>query len=547
MRRFSLLLVCVIVLSAAFRHLPPASAQTSNAPRLVVMLVVDQMRADYLEAPKVPWRGGFQRFANEGAVFEHGEYPYLNTVTCAGHATIGTGTYPKTHGMVLNGWYDRERKASTACTDDGEARHISYGREARSGTSGRLLLAPTLADELRGQKPGTRVVALSLKARSAIGLAGHAGNAVTWVDDGAAAFVTSRAFGDDLVVPMAEFLKRDPLEADAKKLWTLRDDRATYKYPDSSVGARPQQSRTGLFPHRIGGATATPTAAPFFTLWQASPYSDAYLERMAEAMIDAFALGQREGTDFLGVSLSALDLVGHAYGPESREIEDHLRRLDDTIGAFMSALDQKVGRNNWVLGFSSDHGVAQVSVMSGGGRITTDDIRDRIEETLTVKFGARNEKEGGYVSSVTFNYVYLAPGVFDRLRADATAYAELERALLGIPGMDRVFRSDRLSDNPSDRTMRAAALSQVPARSGDLILASKPNWYFSPRGDGAGTTHGTAHPYDRHVPLILIGRGIKPGRYAQAASPADIAPTLAQLAGVKLPKAEGRVLREALK
>ena len=122
----------------------------------------------------------------------------MNTVTCAGHATIGTGTFPHTHGMVLNGWYDRERKASVTCTEDAEARHISYGREARSGNSARLLQAPTLADEMRAQRPGTRVVTLSLKPRSAIGLAGHGGTAVTWVDDGAATFVTSRAYSDDL-------------------------------------------------------------------------------------------------------------------------------------------------------------------------------------------------------------------------------------------------------------------------------------------------------------------------------------------------------------
>jgi hypothetical protein len=533
----------VAALWAAHPHIPGAAQ--GAAPPLAVILVVDQLRSDYLENPKVPWRAGFRRLLAEGARFVDAEYPYMNTVTCAGHATIGTGTYPRTHGMVLNGWYDRERRASIACTDDAAARHISYGREARSGSSGRLLLAPTLADELRSQRPGARIVSLSLKARSAIGLAGHGGTAVTWVDDGAANFVTSRAYADDLVGPVAQFLKRDPFEADAKKTWTLRDEPSTYRYPDASVGARPQQLRTGLFPHRIGALKGT--EAPFFTLWQSSPYSDAYLERFAEALIDAFELGRRDATDFLGVSLSALDLVGHAFGPESREVEDHMRRLDDTIGAFVAALDQKVGRDRWVLAFSSDHGVAPIAVASGGGRITTDDARDRIEEVLLTRYGRRTEKEGAYVASVTFNYVYLAAGVWDRLRGDAATYAEVERALLGVPGMDRVLRADRLSDSPSDSVMRAAALSQFPARSGDLILVGRQNWYFGPRGDAAGTTHGTWHPYDRRVPVILLGSGITPGRFTQAATPADIAPTLAHVLGVRMSKTEGRVLREALK
>jgi predicted AlkP superfamily pyrophosphatase or phosphodiesterase len=524
-------------------HGTTSRAQAPTSPRLVVIVVVDQMRTDYLELSRSRWRGGFKRLLTEGAFFAHAEYPYMNTVTCAGHATIGTGTFPRTHGMVLNGWWDRERKVSVACTDDAVARHISYDREARSGNSGAPLLAPTLADEIRTQRAGARVVTMSLKARSSIGLAGHGGTAVTWVDDGADAFVTSRAFGDDLVPEVAAFLKKDPFHDDAKKTWTLRDAPETYRYRDASIGQRPQQSRTGLFPHRVAGTKLTDD--PFFTLWQVSPYSDAYLERMAESMIDAFKLGQRNGTDFLGVSFSALDLVGHSYGPESREVEDMLRRLDDTIGALFGKLDAAVGPGNWVLGFSSDHGVASVAVTTGGGRIITEDIRDRIEETLLTRYGPL--KEGNYVSSVTFDYVYLAPGIFDRLRSDAATYAEVEKAILGVPGTERVLRADRLSDASSDRVVRAAALSHRPDRSGDLIVVGRPNWYFSPRSDGSATTHGSHHLYDRQVPVIVLGNGVKAGRYVQNASPADIAPTLAHLAGVKLPKAEGRVLREALK
>jgi predicted AlkP superfamily pyrophosphatase or phosphodiesterase len=537
-------LICTVLVAAAVgMRGVPGHTQAPAAPRLVVILVVDQMRTGYLDLEKAHWRGGFRRLLTDGAFFEHAEYPYMNTVTCAGHATIGTGAFPKTHGMVLNAWWDRERKASVACTDDPESRHISYDREARSGNSAKALLAPTLADELRSQKPGARVVTMSLKARSAIGLAGHGGTSVTWVDDGAAAFVTSRAFGDDLVPELVDFLKRDPFHADAKKTWTLRDAPETYRYRDASIGQRPQQSRTGLFPHRVGGPKNS-TDAPFFTLWQTSPFSDAYLGRMAEAMIDAFKLGQQGTTDFLGVSFSALDLVGHSYGPESRELEDMLRRLDDTIGSLMARLDSAVGKGNWVLGLSSDHGVANVAVTTGGGRIVTDDIRDRIEETLITRYGPR--EEGTYVSNISFDYVYLAPGIFDRVRGDAATYAEVEKSIMGVPGVERVLRSDRLSPTSSDRMVKAAALSNRPGRSGDLVVVGRPNWVFSPRADGSATTHGTAHPYDRQVPVILLGKGVRSGRYAQPASPADIAPTLASLAGVKLPKADGRVLREAL-
>jgi predicted AlkP superfamily pyrophosphatase or phosphodiesterase len=539
MRQLFATLLALFLASHAFG---PSIAQ-APAPRLVVILVVDQMRTDYLELATPHFRSGFRRLLSEGAFFEHAEYPYMNTITCAGHATIGTGTFPRTHGMVLNGWWDRSRKASVACTDDAESKDVTYGRASKLANSGKPLLAPTLADELRAQRPGARVVTMSLKARSAIGLAGHGGTAVTWVDDSAAGFVTSAAFASKPVPQVREFLKRDPYTADAGKLWTLRDAPATYRYPDASLGARPSGGRTGLFPHRVTGPKKTDP--PFFALWQTSPFSDAYLGRMAAAMIDAFDLGQRGGTDFLGVSFSALDLVGHGFGPESREVEDMLRRLDDTIGALIDRIDEKVGRGSWILGFSSDHGVAPIGYLNGGGRIITEDIRDKVEEALRTRFGPL--KEGTYVASMTFNYLYFAPGVFDRLRADPAAYAEVEQAILSVPGTARVLRSDRLSTSSDDRAVRAAALSQHADRSGDLIVVGKEQWYFSPRADGSATTHGTDHIYDRRVPVILLGAGIKAGRFPQAATPADIAPTLAQLAGVKLPKAEGRVLKEALK
>src|SRR5688572_8565434 len=425
---FLLLFATILVNRSGTQAQGPGAA---TRPTLVVLLVIDQMRTDYLEDPRVPWRGGFHRLLSEGAWFEHGAYPYMNTVTCAGHTTIGTGAYPHTHGMTLNGWWDRSRRASVTCNDDVESPLLVYGREVKpgaepkpapepkpgtepkpapepkTGTSAKNMLVPTLADELRAQQPGARVVTMSLKARSAIGLAGHGGTAVTWIDDTAAAFVTSRAYAPALVPEMAEFFKRDPYVADVGKTWALRDPANTYRYADASLGSRPTGGRTGLFPHRVAGLKGPD--AQFFTNWQTSPHSDAYLGRMAAAMVDAFRLGQSDRIDVLGVSLSALDLVGHGFGPESREVEDMLRRLDDTVGALLDHLDRKVGRGNWVLGFSSDHGVAPIALTSGGGRITTEDVRDRIEETLITRWGPRKEgdKEGNYVASVTFNYVYL--------------------------------------------------------------------------------------------------------------------------------------------
>ena len=545
------LAVFLALLTATAAGVPTGGASAANQtqgktspPQLIVMLVVDQMRADYLETFEHRWKKGIATLLREGAVFDRAAYPYMNTVTCAGHATIGTGTFPHTHGMVLNAWWDRQAHALISCTDDPAAPAVSYGRPTRAASSGRLLRAPTLADRLREQSAGTRVVSLSLKPRSAIGLAGHGGTVVTWVDDVSAAFVTSRAFTAAPIESVRDFLRHTPYEVDAQQAWALAAPNDSYRYPDANAFARPPRTQTGLFPHRFPADEKTPTT--FFSLWQASPFSDAYLGRMAARLIDTYKLGQRQEPDVLAISFSALDLIGHAYGPESREVEDTLIRLDDTIGELIAKLDADVGRGRYVLAFTSDHGVAAIPQTAGAARIATEDIRERIEETLVTRFGARSRGHGGYVANVTFTYVYLADGVWDRLSKDEEAWRSTERAVLAMPGIARLLRSDRLDSRSSDPEIRAAAFSHVADRSGDLIVVTKPQWTLGTRAEQSATTHGTGHPYDRNVPLIVFGAGVKAGRFSSTASPADIAPTFAHVAGVTMQGVEGRVLGEAL-
>jgi hypothetical protein len=188
--------------------------------------------------------------------------------------------------------------------------------------------------------------------------------------------------------------------------------------------------------------------------------------------------------------------------------------------------------------------VAPFGGFGRGGRVHTEDIRERVEETLATALGPL--EKGSYVEAQSTGYIYLSPGVFDRLKGNATAYAALQRAIEDMPGVDRLLRTDQLSDRSSDPIVRAAALSQMAGRSGELVVVSEPYWYVTGRAI-ASTSHGSMHEYDQRVPLILFGGGVKPGRVRSEASPADIAPTLAQLAGVKMPKAEGRVLKEALR
>jgi predicted AlkP superfamily pyrophosphatase or phosphodiesterase len=534
------------LLAALAAALLITSAPAAQQPtRLVVIVVLDQFRADYLNTFASHWRAGFKTLLSEGAVFTRAQYPYFHTDTCAGHFTIATGTFPRTHGMVADTWWEQQPRRAIECTDDDKAPVVSYGRASKLGKSARNSMAPSIADELREQKPGARIVTLSMKARSAIGLAGHGGDAVTWFEEaaGVGSFVTSRAYAPDLVPAVRTFLARDSFETDFGKFWTLRDAPETYRYADAGVGERPRQPWTGLFPHEIRGATGTRDDA--VALWRASPFSDAYLGRMAADLSDAFQLGRRDTTDFLGVSFSATDTVGHPFGPSSRELEDTAARQDDVLGALIKYLDDKVGRERYVLALSADHGVAEVPVMRGAGRVATEDVRDRIEETLIARFGPA-PGNGRYVASST-DFVRFADGIFDRVRKEPGLMAAIERGVTAIPGVERVLRKDQLSDRSSDPIVRAAALTSFEGRSGDLLIVAKPNWPLGGRVAAEAGSHGAPYDYDQRVPTILFGAGVKAGRYDRAVTPADIAPTLARVAGIQMPKAEGRVLTEALR
>jgi len=510
-------------------------------PKLIVVLVVDQMRADYLQRFDRHWRGGFRTLLDKGIVFENARYPYLGTVTCAGHSTIGTGALPHTHGMISNGWWLRDEHRLVGCTADPASPDISYGRPMRLGNSAAYLLVPTLADELRMQKPGARVVAVSLKARSAIALAGHGGDAVVWFDDPSGSWATSRAFASAPVPAVKEFIEKNPFEKDLGREWTLAGPAASYLARDAGVGERPLPGWNGLFPHVMKGRQGVDVQ--FFDQWQATPFADAYLMRMATSLVDSLSLGQRSTTDFLGISFSTLDEVGHSFGPDSREIEDVLRQLDATIGSLIERLDTRVGRANYVLALSADHGVAPNAVAPRGGRLAPEDIRERLEETLAAELGPL--AKGSYVDAVNFTDVYFMPGVFERLRSNGKTMTAVERAIKDIPGVGTVLRADQLSPTSSDAIVRSAALSYLNGRSGDLIVVPQEYWYLSGRNATFATTHGTNHEYDIHVPLILFGGGLTAAHVATKVTPADIAPTLGRLAGVKLSKAEGRALSEA--
>jgi predicted AlkP superfamily pyrophosphatase or phosphodiesterase len=520
-------------------------AAAVDPPKLAVIIVVDQMRADYIDRFKSDWTGGLKRLVTQGAWFTRAAYPYLLTVTCAGHATIATGAFPSTHGIFSNQWWDRAASQQMQCTEDPAATNIGYDAAASDHNSGYRLLVPTFADRMRAER-GAHVVTLSVKARSAIMLAGHGGDAVTWLSERLDSWLTSSAFSSAPVPPVKAFIDSHPVDSDFGQRWTRLLPPARYRYADDGRGERPPAGWTSTFPHVLNGTTGKPDLT-FRAQWDISPFSDAYLGGLAATLVERMRLGKHETTDILGVSFTATDLVGHRFGPRSQEMQDQLARLDRTLGTLFDRLDADVGRGTYVVALSADHGVTPIPEQLAiehvdAGRIDTAKIVKRIEALLTPTMGA-----GALVAKLDGRdgNLYFAAGVYERLRASPALLEAVLRSIASAPGVGHVFRGDDLrgARAATEPWRRAAALSYVEGRSGDLVLASKPGWI----GSNEAASHGTASTDDQNVPMLFMGHGIKAGRYDQPATPADIAPTLAAICGIAMPQAEGRVLRAALK
>ena len=522
-------------------------------PKLVVLLVVDQMRGDYVDKFRGQWTGGLKRLLTEGAWFRSAAYPYAATETCPGHSTISTGSFPASHGMVANAWWDREQQKMVTCTNDPNAKNTGYaGGTTKGGDSAWRMQLPAFAEELKFQTGGAaRVVTFSIKARSAITMAGHKGAAATWIDP-PGTLVTSSVF--ETMPFVEEFAKKNPVARDYGKTWSPSLPQTAYLYDETAVGARALDGWTTTFPHALRGkeGSAAPDAA-FYEQWATSPFADTYLTKLAEAAVDSVGLGKSKETDFLGVSYSSVDYVGHTFGPRSREIQDVLVRLDKDLGDLFAFLDKNVGAGNYVVALTADHGVAPIPAdMQKTGVdaevLSLPELQARIEKALEPLNYTKPA-----VARIAGNEIYFSEGIYERLKADPAAMKAVLDSISTMPGVAAVYRTEELGNGttPIAQTRKAAVLSYFAGRSGDLYVLQKPYWLTDSSAEGSkhvtGTGHGTPYNYDQHVPVFFMGFGIQPGEYFEPVTPADIAPTLGALTGVTLATRDGRVLAEALK
>ena len=346
---------------------------------------------------------------------------------------------------------------------------------------------------------------------------------------------------------VVQALGPQPFDAERGVVWERLHGEASYEHTDAGIGERPPTGWTALFPHPL---TSPVAPEEFLELWQTSPYSDRAVAALAANLVKSYQLGQRSAVDFLGVSFPAVDKVGHDFGPDSHELQDTIMRLDATLGTLLDALDAAVGRDRYALALSADHGVAPVpeSRRAGGqsgGRVPLATAAAAVEQALV----AAGLGPGPHVARIEYTELYLTEAARAKVTADNAAPAVA--ALRALPGVQTAVWTPALDTlDASDPILKAIRASFVPGRSGDFTLVPAPYWIFVPGRNpngGSATTHGSANEYDQHVPLVFYGAPFTRGRIADAATPADAAPTLGATVGLTFDGVEGRALTAAVR
>ena len=536
----------------AVRPTPASSAKrsaphTDRAPKLVLVITVDQFRYDFLERfYRLFGRNGFRRLMTGGAVFTNANYDYIPTYTAPGHAAIFTGAGPAQNGIVGNLWFDRDTGKLRVMVSDLSSRMVTdTGVTGEPGVaSPRVLIGDTIGDQLRlSNNFHSKVIAVSLKDRAAVLPGGHRPNGAFWFDTPRGAFVTSDYYSKELPPWVKQFNSSHRPARYFGVKWVRSLKPEAYRIAQAQNTPVQKTALGTEFPYTITGGDEKP-GAKFYAAFEMTPFASEYLADFAKAAIQAESLGSDEFPDLLSVSFSSPDLAGHFYGPDSQEIEDTYVRLDGVIADLLNYIDRKVGLANTIVAVSGDHGVMPVpeylqSLGFDAGRIDVKDIKAAVNDALKQRFG--DEK-------------WLLEFVNDQFYLDRKLIAErklnvsdVERAAgeaaLTVPGVVEFFTRTQIVEGrmPASDIARRVVNGFSRARSGDVWIVNRP---FTFVAEGRlPTTHGSPYNYDTHVPVILFGAGVRPGRYHMECAPTDIAPTLAVLLGIEPPPARvGRVL-----
>ncbi len=537
-------LALVLAGAQALRGAAWAADPATPRPRLVVFVSVDQMHTEYLSRFASLFQGGLKRVNEQGAVFSNAYYRHANSETGPGHSVLLSGRHARDTGIVANEWYDRlEGRDVNVVEDPASTALPGPGR----GASPAHFIGPTLGDLLKKASPASRIVGVAMKDRSAILMSGPRADAAYWYEAESGSFGSSTYYMKQLPHWLIAWNAAGHIDALVGRVWTrLLPDEAPYLRfagPDDVRGE--WDNKDTVFPHTIRGTARSPL---FYDELRRAPFIDELTLDVAIRAMKAHELGRDEATDILAVGMSATDVVGHTYGPDSQEVMDQVLRLDRMLGRLFEAAEAQAGRDRVVFVLSADHSsMSLVEVLKAKGleakRVTPAEIVTPVRLALAARF----PNAGDLIKMSDVPNFYLDVDAIARQGLSlAAVQSVVKEALLGTGVIRKVYTPVELLGDPprDDADFPLLRNSFFESRSPQVIATVKPYVYISSRPGGTG--HGTVHGYDRHVPVAFVGAGIKMGHHETPCGPQDIAPTLAALLGVEYRLDEGqRVLSEA--
>lgn len=525
------------------------SQDAIQRPKLVVGIVIDQMRWDYLYRfnPLYKANGGFKRLLGEGFSCENTLIPYTPTVTAAGHTCVYTGSVPSIHGIAGNNWWDNQLMKGVYCSEDKTVNGVG-GKSAEDGQmSPRNMLTTTICDELRlATNFQSKVIGVALKDRGSILPAGHSANAAYWYEGKSGNFITSTYYMNQLPDWVNRFNNRKIVDSLYKLGWNTSLSKDIYQQyataDEKAYESKPFGADAKAFPYDLSKYIGKD-----YGKISSTPYGNTLTAEMAKAAVLAEKLGKGAATDFLAVSFSSPDYVGHSFGPNSCEIVDNYVRLDDELGKLFSFLDATVGKNQYTVFLTADHAVAHIPGFMKenklpGGVIDDMGMMKDMNAKLKEKFGIENTIVSIMNYQLSLNHPKIDSAKLDEdgIKKWIIQYVKKNDAVVNA------FATADIMTTPINKTLREMLTNgYYPRRSGDIQIILKPGYI---EGGQTGTTHGLWYPYDAHIPLLFYGWGIKKGKTNRETYMTDVAPTIAALLHVQMPSGcVGKVVEEVLK
>ncbi|WP_439880609.1 alkaline phosphatase PafA [Pontibacter sp. MBLB2868] len=523
--------------------------ETLEKPKLIVGIVVDQMRYDYLYRYWDKYgEGGFKKLVKQGFNFRNNHYSYVPTYTGPGHASIYTGSEPSLNGIVGNNWYDRASNQVVYCVDDKAVKTVGS-----TSTAGQMspenLLTTTVTDELRlGTNMGAKVIGVALKDRGSILPAGHLGNAAYWFDSPTGNWITSTYYRNDLPAWVQEFNNQKYPDQYLSQVWNtlLPLEQYTESSPDLVAWEGTLRGeKQPVFPHNLPAIKGND-----YELIRSVPAGNTLTKDFALAALKGENLGKGKFTDFLAVSFSSTDYVGHTFGPNSVEAEDIFLRLDQELAEMIKEIETEVGAGNVLFFLTADHGAAHVPAFLTdknvpAGVSSSSAIKDSVETYLNKAYG-----KGKWVESYINQQIYLNRSLIDskKLNLSDVQQRVANYVVRFEPVVRAVTGTNLMTTNWSSGMMERVERGYFPPRSGDVVLILRTGWFEGYGGEPKGTTHGSYSNYDTHVPLIWYGWKVKPGESNVETKIVDIAPTISSWLYLQEPNGSvGQPLQQYMK